>query len=545
MKMQKTGMSRKSSLRSLLAMGAILVAAQFAHAQTWNGGGGNVNWSTAGNWTGGAPTSSTNTNIIFAGSTNLGTSGTPLIQNITATMAINSITFSNTAGAFFIGGTNGFNIDNGATITQSSANAQSIANGFTESTLNSTQTLTLAGDGAGVVTLSGALTGDGSQNNQAIAVSKTGLSTYVLSNTANTYSGGTTISAGVLRIAAAASLGSGTALVSTGGVLGLNGNFDANSKINASSVGIIALNVNNTALTGLNGSSAFLGSSGNFTFTPAGLFSSGASNTYRLGGGGGTLTLVGANKLTGAKALIVGSTQTNGGGTVVLSTDQNYTSGTTVNAGTLRVNNTTNSGTGTAAVTVNSGGTLGGNGFITTTVANTGVTVAAGGKLSPGAATNTTGTLTFTLNGTGKLDISGAVAASNTQSLQFDLNGSAAAATSDKIVLASTTALSIGSGVLSFDDFAFTIGNGVTTGKYVLFDSSSAITGTLGPSLSLSGTINSFVSGNIAFDDTNRDIVLFVTAAPEPSSFAIIGLATIGMLARKRRAVDPARTIAI
>ena len=69
-----------------------------------------------------------------------------------------------------------------------------------------------------------------------------------------------------------------------------------------------------------------------------------------------------------------------------------YNGGTTINGGTLLVNNTASgtSGTGTGAVNINSGGTLGGKGYITGLVTNN-----AGGTLAPG--TNGVGTLT--LNG--------------------------------------------------------------------------------------------------------------------------------------------------
>jgi autotransporter-associated beta strand protein len=55
-----------------------------------------------------------------------------------------------------------------------------------------------------------------------------------------------------------------------------------------------------------------------------------------------------------------------------------YGGGTTINGGTLRINNSSGSGTGTGAITVNSGGGLAGNGFITGAV-----TVNSGGALVP------------------------------------------------------------------------------------------------------------------------------------------------------------------
>jgi autotransporter-associated beta strand protein len=67
------------------------------------------------------------------------------------------------------------------------------------------------------------------------------------------------------------------------------------------------------------------------------------------------------------------------GGRTILTGNNTYAGGTLVDAGTLLVNNTTGSGTGTGAVTVNSTGVLGGTGALTGAV-----TVNAGGSLAPG-----------------------------------------------------------------------------------------------------------------------------------------------------------------
>jgi autotransporter-associated beta strand protein len=187
---------------------------------TWNGGGGNVNWSTAGNWTGGAPTSNVATDLIFAGVTNVGTSGTPLNQNVANPMLFNSITFGATAGNFFLGGS-GFVITGGdtATITQSSANNQSIANSITHTGGNNTTgTLALSGDGGGVVTLSGAI--NNGSGNRFLSITKSGTSTFTLTNT-NTYSGLTSVSAGTLSVSG--SINNSATINVSGGILSTTG----------------------------------------------------------------------------------------------------------------------------------------------------------------------------------------------------------------------------------------------------------------------------------------------------------------------------------
>ena len=72
------------------------------------------------------------------------------------------------------------------------------------------------------------------------------------------------------------------------------------------------------------------------------------------------------------------------GGTTILTGANTYTGGTTINAGTLLANNSSGSATGTGAVTVNSGGTLGGTGSVSGAV-----TVNTGGNINPGASPGT------------------------------------------------------------------------------------------------------------------------------------------------------------
>jgi fibronectin-binding autotransporter adhesin len=106
--------------------------------------------------------------------------------------------------------------------------------------------------------------------------------------------------------------------------------------------------------------------------------------------GGATLTVDGA--ITGTGALNIGygtlpgtgagtanTTAVTGGGTVILSggASNTYSGGTNVNAGTLRVDTASNTGTG--IVTINNGGTLMGVGAIATAVTNN-----SGGTIMPG-----------------------------------------------------------------------------------------------------------------------------------------------------------------
>ena len=86
-----------------------------------------------------------------------------------------------------------------------------------------------------------------------------------------------------------------------------------------------------------------------------------SSRTLTVGDGGGSGDFSGVLRNEGSGVLNLLKAGT---GTQILRGASSYTGTTTVDAGTLLVNNTTGSGTGSGAVDVNPNGTLGGSGFI-------------------------------------------------------------------------------------------------------------------------------------------------------------------------------------
>ena len=221
---------------------------------------------------------------------------------------------------------------------------------------NGNVTVNLSGSGRATKTTSGTVTFDGS----------------------NSYTGGTDITAGVLIFGNMAALPqSGTVTVGAGAYAGIE--FAAVqsdlSHFDKASSGVIGFEKSPLAsidLTGFNDAvrlgtrtSAFINSSRKIT--PPG-------STYRLGGGGGTLTVgsVLADGTGVSRSLDVGTSGSLAAGTVVLTSTSTYSGRTMVNDGTLLVNGSIQG----AGVTVDQGATLGGSGRVPS--------IAGAGLVSPG-----------------------------------------------------------------------------------------------------------------------------------------------------------------
>lgn len=210
-----------------------------------------------------------------------------------------------------------------------------------------------------------------------------------------------------------------------------------------------------------------------------------------------------------------------GAGALVLTAENTHTGAMTVSEGTLRVNNTTGSATGSGNVTIAAGARLEGAGTIGDGVGP--ITAALNGKLAPG---NSAGTLTMNL-GTGTLNLTGAVTLTGTGALEFELG------TVSDLVLLTSGSLTIGPGLLEFDDFLFTLLDGVTEGDYVLFNSNTPINGTLGANVT--GLLAPGLTGTLQFADGTNDLILHVIPEPGSVSAMIAGLGLLLGLRRHRR----------
>jgi fibronectin-binding autotransporter adhesin len=197
----------------------------------------------------------------------------------------------------------------------------------------------------------------------------------------------------------------------TGGVFGINTTLAATTVLDQSTLG---------------GGGMWLGSqsTGSYTattLTPVGGF-------YRLGGGGGTLTVTQA-PLTGANSLEIGDGRTNGGGTVILNAQSSYTGTTKINSGTISVSSINSVTGGTATSTLGTPSSVA-NGTLVfgSTTFTGGLTYTGTGETTDRVLNlaGTTGGATITQSGTGPLIFNGAFNVTGVGTKTLTLSGSTA-----------------------------------------------------------------------------------------------------------------------
>lgn len=288
---------------------------------------------------------------------------------------------------------------------------------------------TLAFDRSDSTTFSGVISGSG-------AVSQIGSGTTALT-AANTYTGGTTITAGTLQIGDGGTTGSIAGDVVDNGTLAFDHSDPVTFGATISGTGAVTqIGTGTLALTAVNsyigttaissGAVLTLGSSGSIAASGSvidnGTFDVSATTIMpqitSLSGSGAMTLGTQSLTLTNASGTFSGVISGTGGllldgGTETLSGANTYAGATTINGGTLAVNGSI---IGSSGVTVNSGGTLAGTGTVPT------VTINSGGTLAPGVAgvgtLNVNGTVAFASGSkfivnvssasAGKLSISGA-----------------------------------------------------------------------------------------------------------------------------------------
>jgi autotransporter-associated beta strand protein len=340
---------------------------------TWNGGGDDDNWQTPQNWsTAVAPTLGSDADLHFAGSTHLAP-----VNDFASSSDISSIFFDSGAGAFNVSG-NSLNLF--GKIENNSANAQtlsisSLSINSAGNALNPVQgdlTLSFTGSGANIFNNGNTVNVYGNQSKTLTLSPSTVITgaggfyirdfTFVVFNSAQTYTGTTTIDAG--RLAIASTVGNNTGAIILGNASArtiddiptepLYANTPATLYITSSGLNLANNITTNKADTG--------SAAGSGSRLIDGIFSSGISilsGTVTLNGGliisqstGGILQVSGAivdgtdTGFTKHEVIVNGSGRK---GTVLFTANNTYTGRTVVNGGTLEVNNNGSTTSGTLA----------------------------------------------------------------------------------------------------------------------------------------------------------------------------------------------------
>ena len=413
--------------------------------------GGNGTWNTTNsNWSNGTSDSvwsnANNDTAVFGGTAGTVTVGTPI--------TVNNLTFN----------TGGYNITGGTL------------------TLNGT----ITAGGSGSTSIASTITGSN-------GLYKTGSNLLNL-NTANTYTGNTTIAFGGLETKAANALPTNTTVI-----FGSGGTTSASLvlKTFGQTVAGLSVNTSGTAIITVDGSGT---ANPTLTVNPSNGPGGGADSSFS-----GTIT----NAASGSFPVL--SLTKAGAHTLTLSGANTYTGVTTVSGGTLAVNGTH---TGAGAYVI-SGGTLAGTGSINSA---SGFTFSSSGTLNAGAAG---------AGNIGTLLLNGSVSALSASTFAFDVGGTAN--TYDIVKLASLNANSI---TLSLTD----------KGTYTWADGDilHLFQNISGGNIAISGTFADILlptlSGGLTWDTSSlyTSGMLAVTV-PEPSTIGTLALGLLLIARRHRR----------
>lgn len=353
--------------------------------------------------------------------------------------------------------------------------------------INLQTSLTMQG-ATGTFVINGAVSGPGFLSD---------LSTPVIQlNGNNTYSGGTNIQQGTYAAGSDTAFGTGTI-------------FFSNSTTPTGAI----RSTDTTARTIAN--NIFLGTNANFSGTGALNFTGGLNLN-----GSRTLTFTNTQPTAFAGVVSNGALTKAGVGIMNLSspTGNVYTGGTVVSAGTLLVNNTSGSGTGSGTVSVASGATLGGSGSISGAIQ-----INSGGTIKPG---NSPGVLTVGSNLTlasgsnANFQIQG-VAPGNGAGFHSQIiangSGSAINITGSNLILDFTGATYTPSASDNIVLIDYSAGPAVLTGTF-----SSLPDGSIAASDVLGSGINYFIYYGTLAGFSNRVVL---SAVPEPMHVLLVGAA--------------------
>ncbi len=395
---------------------------------TWNGSSADNVWATGGNWVsssipGVADSGVTISNTDTAIFTLTGASTQPIAIDAGG-RNLQNITF-NGSGTFTIGTTNGpaLLLTDGGTIqiaaggsrvqtinaplllegnytfnnTQSTSSiGLNFGGEITTAATSGTSTLTLTTVNSGTNNVITGSIDDGTSGGK-LAISKTGAGQWILSGS-NSYSGGTTSSAGVLSIGNDNALGTGVLTLNNGTIQAFGGARSINNNIllsfNETISGTNDLTLSGTFTNALPSTrSLTVSNTGQTKLTgPVLLNASGTAATFTVSvNAGATVTISGEVSNGSATA---GNLTKSGPGMLVLTASNSYTGPSLVNVGTLAIGD--DNALGAGSLTISTSGTFQSANATAHTVANQLGTFATSGTYTFGATSGGTGDLTFT-----------------------------------------------------------------------------------------------------------------------------------------------------
>ncbi|HOI73282.1 MAG TPA: autotransporter domain-containing protein [Syntrophales bacterium] len=304
------------------------------------------------------------------------------------------------------------------------------------------------------------------------SLTKTGTGTLILSG-ANTYTGGTNILGGTIRVGSDGNLGDASGgLTFGGGTLKVTNSFTTNRSVALDSGGgTFDTNGNSLTLSGV---------------------ASGTGSLHKSGDG--TLTLTRANTYTGGTTVSTGTLALSGAGTL-----GDATGSTTVTGGTLDLGTTTQ----TQAELRQSGGTVQNGTMNVTTYQMTGGTLSSDATVSATSSFDMqagtvdgvlSGTGTLTKTGPGELTLSG----TNTYTGGTNINEGTVGVSKDE-------SLGDASGALAFDGGTLKATGSFATGRSVTLGSGGGTLDTDGHDVTITGDISG--AGSLAKEDGGRLIL--------------------------------------
>ena len=466
----------------------------------------------------GSLTKSGSGTLLFSGS-NTYAGGTTVIAGLLQVAGTAALPGYGTPGKITVG--------NGAVLAVSAGGSGwTAANIATLLSSNSSHFTT--GSALGIDTTGGSLAYTGNLSGN-LGLVKFGANALTLS-AASTYNGNTLISGGTLALGSPLVLQNSTLDSSGSGTLSFGsltaatlGGLTGPGALGLSNSGAIAVTLsvgNNNASTTYSGA---LSGSGSLTKIGSGTLLLSGNNTYsggttvsagtlQLGDGVASNGFVQGNILNNGGVTIAnpapqtysgaisgnGNLTKTGNGTLALPGSNTYSGPTAVNQGALVVDGWLTS----SAVTVNSGGTLGGTGTLG------GVTVNAGGHLAPGDFN--VGTLLLA----GNMDFEGG-------ELDIVATGS------------SLNSLSIAGNLILSDDPTLNVSGSLVPGTYIIASYDGTLNGQFATPLDLP-------AGDTINYGTGSDSAITVSVVPEPSTLALLGAGAYGLAAyawRRRRQI--------